>query len=114
MVSPPTLSPVHSHYPRSSVAIKKPAINTVQLPLVEHHSVSSNTVQQPNAMIQHESRTVHNEPPLVVTTQEHQTLSQGCSAPVHSPPPTTSQPTQEKEAVLQHLALMKKVRILVM
>ena len=116
MVSPPTLSPVHSHHPQSSglnVAIEKPTINTSQLPPVEHYSVSSNTVQQPNAMIQHGSRTVHNEPPLVVTIQEHQTLSQGYSAPVHSPPPAAFQPTQEKEAVLQHLALMKKVPILV-
>ncbi|XP_065900486.1 calponin homology domain-containing protein DDB_G0272472-like isoform X2 [Dysidea avara] len=107
MMSPQTLSPVHSHYSQSSgvtVGMSKPADNTVQSPHIE---VSNSNIEQSNVTIQqHDSRTLgHDEPPLVVTTQEHQTHLQGRSSPVHSP---TSQSSQEKEAVLQHLALMKK------
>jgi len=105
MLSPPTLSPVHSYHPQNSgmnIGISKPADNTVQSTI--NHLVDN--IEQSNVTIpQNDHGTV--EPPLVVTTKEHQTLHSG---PVHSPPPpTTSQLSQEKDAVLQQLALMKKV-----
>ena len=105
MLSPPTLSPVHSYHPQNSgmnIRKSKPADKTIQSTI--NHLVGNNFIEQSNVTIpQHDHRTV--EPPLVVTTKEHQTLHSG---PVHSPP-ATSQLSQEKDAVLQQLALMKKV-----
>jgi len=108
MVSPPTLSPVDSCYPQNSemnVGISKPVDNTIhdQSPSSEHHNLSSSNNEQSSVTMQHDHGPVgHDEPPLVVTTQGHQILH-------YAHPPTTSQLSQEKDTILQQLALMKKV-----